>query len=153
MPLVATPRRRRRSHRSVPFLLGLALLSVAAGAGRGHPAHVAAPVVAQTRVVSADLPARDTSLPAGFVASAGDAHTTSIVGVATIRTVETVRGMTARAGADRWGDHQAPLAVIRMVPAAGGPGKPTVGRVTPSRVDDLGTITGPISGSRGPPVA
>ena len=159
MPRVASPRRRRRSHRSVPLLLGLALLSVAAGAGYGRSAPATGTsVVAQTRVHAAavELPARDASMPAGFVASVDDARGTGIAGRAAIAgltvigTGGIVHGDGAASGADRWSGSHPPLHAAMTVAS---PTRPCAGRVRPGPAAESGSVVPSPLCSRAPPAA
>jgi hypothetical protein len=147
MPVVVTPRQRRRSHRSIPLLVGIALLSMAAGARHGLPATTTVvPSGSSASVLSApaDLPVQDAAVPAGFVVDLADARDT--VRPSTIEGVE--------AGSDRWdGTRAAAPATVAAVTAALSRQETPATQQPHSQFASVRTSVPATLGSRAPPTA
>lgn len=124
----------------MPLLVGLALLSMAAGARYGHPAPVtaaSAKASAAARIVTADRTAADAPLPAGFAASVDGVRGT------------TADGIHADGGTDRWRAYGAVPPAVVSIPAS--PAREQSPAASPSALRRT-TLPAALS-SRAPPIA
>ncbi|GIH12255.1 hypothetical protein [Rugosimonospora africana] len=123
----------------MPLLVGLALLSMAAGARYGHPTPLTATgVSAAARIVPADLTVSEPPVPAGFAADAAGARQADA-------DIAPARG----GGSEQWVAYRAvPVAVV-SAPASNDTQQPPV---APPLVLSRTTVPAAV-GSRAPPLA
>jgi hypothetical protein len=125
------------------LLVGLALLSMAAGARHGLPAPTTVVPPASVGSVSAELPARAVSMPAGFMVSLADARDAVL---------PTAIGSVG-AGSDLANGHTAPLAPVVSTPESLGRQEPSTARQPHIPLTVLHAIVPATLGSRAPPTA
>lgn len=122
----------------MPLLVGLALLSMAAGARYGYPTPITAlGASAASGIAPADLTVSDTPVPAGFAPAVDGVRRTDS------------KITPAHDGSEQWGAYRAvPVAVV-SAPAPEGPQQPAAAAPL---VLSLTTVPAAL-GSRAPPIA